>query len=129
MDPNRVYPPKILIGTKKVFANNDPYVYCFHDEVRAFVCNTTTNNGFPNEVLVLLPADMQDGAWFVAVEGSLRDGVFEARQSVFRTQENFWEEGQHHWQVNKNAGREPVGQVPDAVWDSEWVLISETRVQ
>ena len=56
-------------------------------------------------------------------------GFGEARQSVFRTQENFWEEGQHHWQVNKKAGREPAGQVPDAEWDSEWVLISETRVQ
>ena len=139
LDPAQNYPEQISIATQKVHADKNPYVYTFDTTVRVYMCKTPTNNGLPDEVLVLIKEAMQDGVWFLAVEGSLRDGDFQARQSVFRTQENFWEAGQHRWQINKKAGRKAVGQVPDAKWerdltaetkvDSEWVLKSETKVE
>ena len=82
----------------------------------------------PGEVLLIASTDMGDGVWIVAAEGRREGGVFVARQAVFRTQENFWEAGQHYWQVNKNAGRLEMGRVPEPEWDTEWALNAETRL-
>ena len=128
MDQNVEYPQKIQIATRQFYAENKPFVYEYQEAVRTFMCQTPTDKGLAGEVLMIHPVEMQGENWFVAIEGSLRDGEFQGRQSVFRTQENFWELGQHYWQVNKQASQEAVGQVPHAEWDSDWALQAETKV-
>ena len=70
-----------------------------------------------------------DGAWYTAVEGRVNDdNEFVPRQSVFRTQENFWEAGWHNWQVNEAASPNALPGTPDlwnATWQGAW---AETRI-
>ncbi len=87
MDATTVYPHRIMIGTKRAFANNYAYEYSFNEQIEAFICETTTDTGLPGEVLLIASTEMGDGVWFVAAEGRRESGVFTARQAVFRTQE------------------------------------------
>ena len=122
-------PEKIAIGTRRVFQNNDPFVY---DLLRddngqlAYVCQKTSSYGREGEVLTIMDCTNDQGErWFVATEGILANGTFTPRQQVFRTQGPFWEPRQHQWQTNRFASRNNFTMEVD--WDADWLLVCETR--
>ena len=124
-------PSEIHIGTRKVFRQGCEYRYIFDERVSAYVCDNQTTTSVPGEVLVILQKNEPDGSvWYVALEGSLQvepDGRarFEARQPVFRTQERFFESGDHEWQVNSESSSTNVA---SATWDgsmSAWTEIPQ----
>ena len=121
-------PVRIAIGTEKAFDNQYAYNYSFNEDTRTYVCNQTTQNGRPNEVLMIAPVGLPDGTWFVAVEGLVIDGAFEARQMAFRTQAEFWVPGWHTWQTNSACCRRAVETIPPACWDVDWLLNAATRI-
>ena len=112
-------PSEIYIGTRKIFRQGLEYRYMFDQRVGAYVCDHQTTTSVPGEVLAILQKDEPDGSvWYVALEGSLQvasDGRarFEARQPVFRTQERFFESGDHEWQLNSESSATNVG---SATW-------------
>ena len=117
-------PSEIHIGTRNVFRQGREYKYIFDDRVSAYVCDHQTTTSVPGEVLAILEKDDPDGSvWYVAVEGSVQvatDGraTFEARQPVFRTQERFFQTGEHEWQINSDSSETNVA---SATWDgSMW---------
>ena len=95
---------QIHIGTKTAFEQNYFHEYGLNPASGAYSCSKTTDNGLQGEISVLSKTQSTDGAWCTAVEGRVNDdNEFVPRQSVFRTQENFWEAGWHNWQVNEAA--------------------------
>ena len=122
--PPVAMPTVIHIGTRNFFKQGKQYVYTWEPTHRIFMCDKTTDAGFPGEILVIRIADSSTGQWYVAVEGAWTGAGFESRRAAFRTQEEFWIADWHDWQVNrKNDGGEPD-------WDTRdhSQLRAETRV-
>ena len=102
-------PREIHIGTPNFFRQGREYKYIFDDRIDCYVCSHQTTTGVPGEILAIMIADEPDGSvWYVAAEGTLQDAPdgrhrFQARQGVFRTQDSFWQVGNHEWQLNPNS--------------------------
>ena len=99
-------PMALSIGTQRYFENGWEYRYTWNATLGGFVCDHQTSTRVPGEALAIFPSEDDDGVtWYVAYEGTLTadgDG-FQARQGVFRTQEEFWEPGNHAWQLNSSS--------------------------
>jgi hypothetical protein len=113
MSPTTI-PSEIHIGSRKSFRQGRQFKYIFDERINGYVCDHQTSSSVPGEVLAILLQDDSDASvWYVAVEGRLEvvcdeddpDGraCFLPRQDVFRTQERFWETGDHEWQVNSQS--------------------------
>ncbi len=124
MSGHPVYPERLWIGTSKAYANAYPYPYVNIDGF--FVCSTqTTENGWDNEIMAILPFRTGSEIWYVAWEGKMAGGQFVPRQACFRTTDDFWETGWHKWESNPRVCKD--NQVPDPEWDSKWSLECETK--
>ena len=69
---------------------------------------TKTTTGVDGEVMAIEVCEDEYGnTWYAASEGQLSqsgDGQrFHGRQMVFRTRAQFWEAGEHEWQMNANS--------------------------
>ena len=64
--------------------------------------------------------------WYVASEGQLSrsgDGQrFHGRQMVFRTRDQFWEAGEHEWQMNANSS---ATNTDDSVWGKSMRAVTQ----
>ena len=122
--PPVALPTEIHIGTRSAFRQAKHYVYRWEPTLSILMCDQTTSEALVGEKLVIVVDDSATGKWFVAVEGSLTTHGFVGRRAAFRSQEDFWSEGWHDWQVNRNN----VAGEPD--WDTEHYspLSAETRV-
>ena len=100
-------PVTLTIGTQRAFDGGRQYTYHFMQEIQLYVCDKTTT-GVDGEVMAISISSDDDGnTWYVASEGQLSrsgDGQrFHGRQMVFRTRAQFWEAGEHEWQMNANS--------------------------
>ena len=100
-------PVTLTIGTQRAFDGGRQYTYHFMQEIQLYVCDKTTT-GVDGEVMAISISSDGDGTtWYVASEGQLSgsgDGQrFHGRQMVFRTRAQFWEAGEHEWQMNANS--------------------------
>ena len=100
-------PVTLTIGTQRAFDGGRQYTYHFMQEIQLYVCDKTTA-GVDGEVMAISISSDGDGTtWYVASEGQLSgsgDGQrFHGRQMVFRTRAQFWEAGEHEWQMNANS--------------------------
>ena len=100
-------PSEFHIGTRHASDREAQYVYRWQPTHSIFMCEQTTADGLEDEILAFVIENSATGQWYVAVEGSLATGVFVGRRAAFRTQEEFWVEDSHEWQVNRNSGGGP----------------------
>lgn len=98
-------PAAFSIGTDRAFERGYEFKYAWNSAIHAFVCEHQTTTKVPTEVMVIKPTprDADGAVWFVAWEGTLSSETFVARQGVFRTQERFWEAGNHAWERNSSS--------------------------
>ena len=101
-------PAKLAIGTQKAFDEGYEYKYRFVEEISLYVCDDKTTTSVDGEVMAIsVGSDELGNTWYAASEGQLSqsgDGQrFHGRQIVFRTPEQFWEPGEHVWQLNANS--------------------------
>ena len=106
-DPKEL-PVTLSIETQRAFAGGYQYKYRFVEEIKLYVCDQRTTTGVDGEVMAISISSDDDGnTWYVASEGQLSrsgDGQrFHGRQMVFRTRAQFWEAGEHEWQMNANS--------------------------
>ena len=106
-DPKEL-PVTLSIGTQRAFDGGYQYTYRFVQEIQLYVCDQRTTTGVDGEVMAISISSDDDGnTWYVASEGQLLgsgDGQrFHGRQMVFRTRDQFWEAGEHEWQMNANS--------------------------
>ena len=96
------------IGTQKAFDEGYEYKYRFVEEISLYVCDDKTTTSVDGEVMAIeVGEDEYGNTWYAASEGQLSqsgDGQrFHGRQMVFRTRAQFWEAGEHEWQMNANS--------------------------
>ena len=97
-------PVTLSIGTQAAFKSGYKYDYRFVDEIQMYLCDSHTTTGVPGEVMAIQGAtDPENQMWYVAWEGQMDGSDFRGRQMAFRTQERFWEDGTHQWQLNANS--------------------------
>ena len=101
-------PAKLAIGTQKAFDEGYEYKYRFVEEISLYVCDDKTTTSVDGEVMAIeVGEDEYGNTWYAASEGQLSqsgDGQrFHGRQMVFRTRAQFWEAGEHEWQMNANS--------------------------
>ena len=101
-------PVTLSIGTQRAFDGGYQYTYRFVREIQLYVCDQRTTTGVDGEVMAISISSDDDGnTWYAASEGQLSqsgDGQrFHGRQMVFRTRAQFWEAGEHEWQMNANS--------------------------
>ena len=106
-DPKEL-PVTLSIGTQRAFDGGYQYTYRFVREIQLYVCDQRTTTGVDGEVMAISISSDDDGnTWYAASEGQLSqsgDGQrFHGRQMVFRTRAQFWEAGEHEWQMNANS--------------------------
>ena len=106
-DPKEL-PVTLSIGTQRAFDGGYQYTYRFMQEIQLYVCDHQTTTGVDGEVMAISISSDDDGTtWYAASEGHLSrsgDGQrFHGRQMVFRTRAQFWEAGEHEWQMNANS--------------------------
>ena len=106
-DPKEM-PATLSIGTQKAFVEGCQYKYRFVEELKLYLCHERTSTWVDGEVMAIsMGSDDHGNTWYAASEGQLSqsgDGQrFHGRQIVFRTQEQFWEPGEHEWQLNANS--------------------------
>ena len=106
-DPKEL-PVTLSIGTQRAFDGDYQYTYRFVREIQLYVCDQRTTTGVDGEVMAISISSDDDGnTWYAASEGQLSqsgDGQrFHGRQMVFRTRAQFWEAGEHEWQMNANS--------------------------
>ena len=106
-DPKEL-PVTLSIGTQRAFDGGYQYTYRFVQEIQLYVCDQRTTTGVDGEVMAISISSDDDGnTWYAASEGQLSqsgDGQrFHGRQMVFRTRDQFWEAGEHEWQMNANS--------------------------
>ena len=106
-DPKEL-PVTLSIGTQRAVDGGCQYTYRFVQEIQLYVCDQRTTTGVDGEVMAISISSDDDGnTWYVASEGQLSqsgDGQrFHGRQMVFRTRAQFWEAGEHEWQMNANS--------------------------
>ena len=120
-------PVTLTIGTQRAFDGGRQYTYHFMQEIQLYVCDKTTT-GVDGEVMAISISSDGDGTtWYVASEGQLSgsgDGQrFHGRQMVFRTRAQFWEAGEHEWQMNANCS---ATNMDDSAWGE--ILSAVTQV-
>ena len=91
------------------------------------VCDQRTTTGVDGEVMAISISSDDDGnTWYVASEGQLSrsgDGQrFHGRQMVFRTRAQFWEAGEHEWQMNVNSS---ATNTDDSVWGKSMSAVTQ----
>ena len=101
-------PANLSIGTQKAFDEGYEYKYRFVEEISLYVCDDKTTTSVDGEVMAIeVGEDEYGNTWYAASEGQLSqsgDGQrFHGRQMVFRTRAQFWEAGEHEWQMNANS--------------------------
>ena len=120
-------PVTLTIGTQRAFDGGRQYTYHFMQEIQLYVCDKTTT-GVDGEVMAISISSDDDGnTWYAASEGQLSqsgDGQrFHGRQMVFRTRAQFWEAGEHEWQMNANSS---ATNTDDSAWGE--ILSAVTQV-
>ena len=120
-------PVTLTIGTQRAFDGGRQYTYHFMQEIQLYVCDKTTT-GVDGEVMAISISSDDDGTtWYAASEGRLSrsgDGQrFYGRQMVFRTRAQFWEAGEHEWQMNANCS---ATNMDDSAWGE--ILSAVTQV-
>ena len=116
-DPKEL-PATLSIGTQKAFDEGYQYKYHFVEEIKLYVCDDRTTTRVDGEVMAIsMGSDEHGNTWYAASEGQLSqsgDGQrFQGRQMVFRTRAQFWEAGEHEWQMNANSS---ATNTDDSVW-------------
>ena len=106
-DPKEL-PVTLSIGTQRAFDEGYQYKYRFVEEIQLYVCDERTTTRVDGEVMAIsMGSDDHGNTWYAASEGQLSqsgDGQrFHGRQMVFRTRAQFWEAGEHEWQMNANS--------------------------
>ena len=119
-------PVTLTIGTQRAFDGGRQYTYHFMQEIQLYVCDKTTT-GVDGEVMAISISSDDDGkTWYVASEGQLSrsgDGQrFHGRQMVFRTRDQFWEAGEHEWQMNANSS---ATNTDDSVWGNSMRAVTK----
>ena len=102
-------PPMIFIGTAARMRRGVDHVWQYElvavGSSRMYVCRQPSETTFRGDLMFIVPEQSGDDIWFVAYEGREVDGQLEQRQPVFRTRSNFWEVGDHEWEVNEATHR------------------------
>ena len=116
-DPKEL-PVTLSIGTQRAFDEGYQYKYRFVEEIQLYVCDERTTTRVDGEVMAIsMGSDEHGNTWYAASEGQLSqsgDGQrFHGRQMVFRTRAQFWEAGEHEWQMNANSS---ATNTDDSVW-------------
>ena len=93
-----------------------------------YVCDHQTTTSVDGEVMAIsVGSDEYGNTWYAASEGQLSqsgDGQrFHGRQMVFRTRDQFWEAGEHEWQMNANCS---ATNTDDSAWGE--ILSAVTQV-
>ena len=100
-------PSEVHIGTRNAFRQGREYKYLYDQRINGYICDHQTTTSVDGEVLAIMIQDDPNGTgWYVAVEGRFAENEperFIGRQAVFRTQERFWETGNHEWQLNSES--------------------------
>ena len=125
-DPKEL-PATLSIGTQSAFDGGYQYTYRFVQEIQLYVCDQRTTTGVDGEVMAISISSDDDGkTWYVASEGQLSrsgDGQrFHGRQMVFRTRDQFWEAGEHEWQMNANSS---ATNTDDSVWGRSMSAVTQ----
>ena len=120
-------PAKLAIGTQKAFDEGYEYKYRFVEEISLYVCDDKTTTGVDGEVMAIEVCEDEYGnTWYAASEGQLSqsgDGQrFHGRQMVFRTRAQFWEAGEHEWQMNANSS---ATNTDDSVWGKSMSAVTQ----
>ena len=121
------FPSEIHIGTRNFSLQGREYKYIFDERVDCYICGHQTTTSVPGEVLaIMLAGDSDASPWYAAAEGCLEvqpDGraSFRVRQPVFRTQERFWETGEHKWQLNSQSSPTNTSEI----WDGSMTAQTE----
>ena len=117
-------PQELSIGTAKAFEEGYDYRYTKGTVggKTVYCCSKGSENAMDGERLYIPEADA-DG-YYVAYDGKVVKENLELRQAVFRTRENYWENGWHSWELNHAVNKENVkGTPPD--WQGR--MSAETR--
>ena len=125
-DPKEL-PVTLSIGTQRAFDGGYQYTYRFVQEIQLYVCDQRTTTGVDGEVMAISISSDDDGnTWYAASEGQLSrsgDGQrFHGRQMVFRTRDQFWEAGEHEWQMNANGS---ATNTDDSVWGKSMSAVTQ----
>ena len=117
----------LSIGTKKAFAGGYEYNYRVADDINMYVCDRQTTTSVDGEVMAIsVGSDELGNTWYAASEGQLSrsgDGQrFHGRQMVFRTRAQFWEAGEHEWQMNANGS---ATNTDDSVWGKSMSAVTQ----
>ena len=120
-------PVTLSIGTRRAFDGGYQYTYRFVQEIQLYVCDQRTTTGVDGEVMAISISSDDDGnTWYVASEGQLSgsgDGQrFHGRQMVFRTRDQFWEAGEHEWQMNANSS---ATNTDDSAWGKSMSAVTQ----
>ena len=126
-DPKEL-PVTLSIGTQRAFDEGYQYKYRFVEEIQLYVCDERTTTRVDGEVMAIsMGSDDHGNTWYAASEGQLSqsgDGQrFHGRQMVFRTRAQFWEAGEHEWQMNANCS---ATNTDDSAWGE--ILSAVTQV-
>ena len=122
-------PAKLAIGTQKAFDEGYEYKYRFVEEIKLYVCDERTTTRVDGEVMAIsMGSDDHGNTWYAASEGQLSqsgDGQrFHGRQMVFRTRAQFWEAGEHEWQMNANSS---ATNTDDSVWGDSMRAVTKVE--
>ena len=125
-DPKEL-PATLSIGTQKAFDEGYEYKYRFVEEISLYVCDDKTTTSVDGEVMAIsVGSDEYGNTWYAASEGQLSqpgDGQrFHGRQMVFRTRAQFWEAGEHEWQMNANSS---ATNTDDSVWGRSMSAVTQ----
>ena len=117
----------LSIGPQRALAEGYQYTYRFVEELTLSVCDERTTTRVDGEVMAISISSDDDGnTWYVASEGKLSrsgDGQrFHGRQMVFRTRAQFWEAGEHEWQMNANSS---ATNTDDSVWGRSMSAVTQ----
>ena len=117
-------PATLSIVTQRAFEESYEYKYRFVEEIQLYVCDERTTTRVE---AISMGSDDHGNTWYAASEGQLSqsgDGQrFHGRQMVFRTRAQFWEAGEHEWQMNANCS---ATNMDDSAWGE--ILSAVTQV-
>ena len=125
-DPKEM-PATLSIGTQKAFDEGCQYKYRFVEELKLYVCHERTSTWVDGEVMAIsMGSDDHGNTWYAASEGQLSQSAdgqrFHGRQMVFRTRAQFWEAGEHEWQMNANGS---ATNTDDSVWGKSMSAVTQ----
>jgi hypothetical protein len=110
-------PETIFIGTRARMQRGAAHVWKYElkwaGSEQFYICDNPPSTSFPGDRMFIVPEQVDGVQWFVVYEGREQDGFLEQRQPVFRTRANFWEVGDHEWEISEAQMRRSC--------DSKWV--------